>query len=108
LRRRDFLNAIGSVVAIWPTASWPQVTDARRIGVLFFPGSDNIVTEEGRQVFAKALADLGWKDGQNLRIDYRWAGSDIAKVAVLAKELVDLKPDVLLAWNTPAVRALQH
>jgi putative ABC transport system substrate-binding protein len=75
--------------------------------VLYFTSLDNVVNEEGRQVFAKALDDLGWKEGQNLQIDYRWADADVAKVAPLAKELVDLKPDVLLASTTPAARALQ-
>ncbi len=108
LRRRDFLRAIGGGLAAWPVTAWPQVAAVRRIGVLYFPGQDNVVTEEGRQVFAKALDDLGWKEGQNIRIHYRWAGSDVAKGAQLAKELVDLKPDVLLASTTPAARALQH
>jgi putative ABC transport system substrate-binding protein len=80
----------------------------RHIGVLYFSSRDNVVDGEGRQVFAKALDDLGWKEGKNLQIGYRWADADAAKVALLAKELVDLKPDVLLAATTPAARALQH
>jgi hypothetical protein len=57
----------------------------RHIGVLYFTSLDNVVNEEGRQVLAKALDDLGWKEGQNLQIDDRWADADVAEVALLAK-----------------------
>jgi putative ABC transport system substrate-binding protein len=108
LRRRDFLIAIGSGLATRPVAAWSQVARVRHIGVLSFSSRDNVVEKEGRRVFVKALDDFGWKEEQNLQIDYRWADADAAKVTLLAKELVDLSPDVLLASTTPAARALQH
>jgi putative ABC transport system substrate-binding protein len=107
MQRREFIGLIGSAAVAWPLAAHAQQAErVRRIGVLYFSTRDN--AEAGQQVFAKALDDLGWKEGQILRIDYRWADADAGKVALLAKELVDLKPDVLLASNTPAVRALQQ
>ena len=79
----------------------------RRIGVLYFANPRGRAGEIG-QVFAKALENLGWKQGRNLQIDTRSADADAGKLGPLAKELVDLKPDVLLASNTPAALALQQ
>ncbi len=79
----------------------------RRIGVLYFTGLRGRAGEIG-PVFARALENLGWKEGQNLQIDTRSADADAGKVGPLAKELVDLKPDVLLASNTLAALALQQ
>jgi putative tryptophan/tyrosine transport system substrate-binding protein len=54
------------------------------------------------------LAQLGWADGRNLRIDYRWAGCDVDRIGTFAKELVELAPDILVAYATPSVLALQR
>jgi putative ABC transport system substrate-binding protein len=54
------------------------------------------------------LMDLGWTDGRNLRMDVRWAGDDINRIAPLAQELVGSQPDILLVTSTPATRALQR
>ena len=58
--------------------------------------------------FAQALADLGWNDGRNVRLDIRWAGSDIDRIRELAQELVALQPDVILAFTTPVTATLQR
>jgi putative ABC transport system substrate-binding protein len=58
--------------------------------------------------FTQALADLGWTDGRNVRMDLRWAGGDTNRMRALAQELVGLQPDVILANNTPATAALQR
>ena len=73
LRRRDFIAALGA--AAWPLAATAQQGDrVRRIGVLM-PGDEN--DPEGKlrySAFTEALADLGWTDGRNMRMDLRWAG----------------------------------
>jgi ABC-type uncharacterized transport system substrate-binding protein len=73
-------------------------------------GGRNADTDpEGRAwfvAFRKALEDLGWMEGRNFRADYRWPSGDIDRIEVIAKEFIDLKPDVMLAGNTPSVLAL--
>jgi len=58
--------------------------------------------------FKQRLRDLGWMEGQNIMIEYRWAANDMDRLAVLAKELVDLKVDVVVAAATPAIQAAKN
>jgi putative ABC transport system substrate-binding protein len=58
--------------------------------------------------FTQALADLGWTDGRNLRIDLRWYGNDNPRARALAQELVGLQPDIILAIGLQATIALQR
>jgi ABC-type uncharacterized transport system substrate-binding protein len=63
---------------------------------------------EGRAWFAafrKALEDSGWVEGRNFRADYRWPSGDLDRIEAIAKEFIDLKPDVMFAGNTPSVLA---
>ena len=80
----------------------------RRIGVLM-PGDENDPEEKRRvSAFTQALADLGWTDGRNVRMDLRWGGGDINRIRALAQELVGLQPDIILTNGTPATVALQR
>jgi putative ABC transport system substrate-binding protein len=108
MRRREFIAGLGSV-AVWPIAAHAQQGDrVRRIGVLI--GSDENDPEQKRRLsaFTQALADLGWSDGRNVRMDLRWYGDDINRIRALAQELVGLQPDIILASSTPATAALQR
>jgi putative ABC transport system substrate-binding protein len=59
--------------------------------------------------FTQALADLGWADGHNVRMDPRWGGGDIDRIRALAHELTGLQPDIILTWgSTPATIAVQR
>jgi putative ABC transport system substrate-binding protein len=80
----------------------------RRVGVLM--GWSDIDPEYRARltVFEQGLAKLGWMDGQNMRIDVRWTLGDVERARFFAKELVELKPDVILAGATPAAAALQR
>ena len=60
------------------------------------------------KIFTQALQDLGWTDGQNTRIDYRWPGGDIEQIQSLAKELVGSRPDVLVGTGAAPTAALQQ
>jgi putative ABC transport system substrate-binding protein len=60
------------------------------------------------KAFREGLAQLGWTEGRNLRIDYRWAGGDIGRIRTFAKELVELSPDIMVGYATPSVAALQQ
>jgi putative tryptophan/tyrosine transport system substrate-binding protein len=80
----------------------------RRIGVLL-PQDENDAHQKRRySAFTQALADLGWTDGCNVRMDPRWAGGDINRMRALAQELVGLQPDVILTGATPTTAALQR
>ena len=97
---------------IGAAAAWPLATRAqharqlRRLGVLVTTGEDDPEWGTERSAFLEAMQSLGWADGANLRIDYRFAAGDRDRLAASGKELVGLKPDVLIARSTTAVRAL--
>jgi putative tryptophan/tyrosine transport system substrate-binding protein len=80
----------------------------RRIGVLMqFAENDPVATAQ-LSGFMQGLAQLGWTDGRNARMDLRWAAGSVDRDRMFAKELVDLQSDVILAHTTPATAALQR
>jgi ABC-type uncharacterized transport system substrate-binding protein len=106
MRRRAFITAIGTAAA-WPLrARAQQVRQLGRLGVLVTTGESDPEWKTERTAFLEAMQSLGWTDGANVRIDYRFAAGDRDRLAASGKELVGLKPDVLLARSTTAVRAL--
>jgi len=106
--RREFIAALGGA-ASWPLAARAQQGDrVRRIGVLI-PLDEN--DPEGKRRysgFTQALADLGWIDGRNVRMDLRWGGGDINRIRALAQGLVRSQPDIILTGSIPATAALQR
>jgi putative ABC transport system substrate-binding protein len=113
LRRREFVVGLGSAAlggaAAWPLAARAQQGDrVRRIGVLM-PGDENDpVRKTYVSAFTQALADLGWTDGRNMRMDLRWTRDDFDRIPALAHELVGLQPDIILTSGTPATAAVQR
>jgi putative ABC transport system substrate-binding protein len=110
IKRREFVAGLGSVAA-WPLAARAQQSDRvrRRIGVLMVLYETDPLGQAALSMLTQGLAELGWMDGRNLRIDVRWAGNDLNRMRMFAKELVGLQPDVLLAGNsTPVTAALQR
>src|SRR5512132_436654 len=106
MRRRDFITVVGSAAA-WPIVAHAQQPDRmRRIGVLMgFAESDR----EGQALvaaFREGLQKLGWAEGRNIRIDYRWTALDMELMQRFAKELVALHPDLILTQSTPATAVL--
>jgi putative tryptophan/tyrosine transport system substrate-binding protein len=108
MRRRNFIKAIAGSAIAWPLPARAQQQDRmRRIGVLT-PYSENDPYARAKLgAFVQGLAELGWSDGRNLRIDVRWAAGDLDRVHMYAKELVTLQPDVILSDSTPQSAALQ-
>jgi putative tryptophan/tyrosine transport system substrate-binding protein len=108
MRRRAFISLLGAAAA-WPLPARAQQRErVRRIGVLMsYVESDSEAQRQGR-AFSQTLKDLGWTDGSNVTLDYRWPGSAPARLRTHAAELVHLKPDVLLAGATPAATALKN
>ena len=108
MRRRDFITVLGGAAA-WPlSVNAQQSSGVRRIGVL--TGFDESDPDAPRHVAAlrEGLAALGWVEGRNIRIDFRWAASNSNLIEQVAKELVALQPDVLLARTTPVALALKR
>jgi putative tryptophan/tyrosine transport system substrate-binding protein len=108
MRRREFIGALGGVAA-WPVVAQAQHAErVRRIGVLIANAEGDSQAQSGLARFTKALQELGWTDGRNIRIDYRWAAAEPERMQTFAKELVDLKPDLIVGQTTPVVAALQR
>ena len=108
IRRREFISLLGSAAFAWPLPARAQQPDRmRRIGVLMGLSEDDPDTKARLAKFRQGLATLGWSEGRNVRIDYRFAPAG-AQAQVLAKELVTLEPDVILSNTTPSTTALQR
>jgi putative ABC transport system substrate-binding protein len=109
MRRREFIALLGSVTAASPLAALAQQPNAiRRLGVLLNLSENDVEAQRLLEAFREGLAQLGWIDGRNLRIDYRWAGGDVGRIRTFAKELVELSPDIMVGYATPSVAALQQ
>ena len=80
----------------------------RRIGVLSTVDENNPVYKSQLSAFTRALAEFGWTDGRNVRMDVRWAGGDSNRMRALAQELVGLQHDIILAGGTPPTAAVQR
>jgi len=108
MNRRKFTAALGGVAA-WSVAAHAQQGDrVRRIGVLMPFDENDPFWKLQLSAFTQALADLGWADGRNVRIDLRWAGGDLNRIRALAQGLVGLQPDIIVASGTRATAALQR
>jgi putative ABC transport system substrate-binding protein len=98
MRRRQFIGLVGGVAIAWPVAVRAQQGERiRRIGVLWATSEDDPVAQARQAAFLQGLQQLGWIDGQNVRIDVRWAAGNLANARQYAAELVALAPDVILA-----------
>ncbi len=107
MRRREFVGLVSSAV-VWPLAARGQPSDrVRRIGVLVGLAENDPEMKRRLAGLREGLEKLGWSEGRNVRIDYRFAPSG-SQVQVLARELVALEPDVILAQSTPATTALKR
>lgn len=107
MRRRDFITVIGSVAA-WPHVVHAQQSAQKRlIGVLMVDAENDPEGRAHAKAFRDALRELGWTAERNVQIEYRWAAGDAGRIRGFAKELVAMRPDVILARSTPATAALK-
>jgi putative ABC transport system substrate-binding protein len=109
MRRREFITLLGGAAAAWPLAARAQQGDrVRRIGVLMPLDESDPLAKTFVSAFTQALADLGWIDGRNMRMDLRWHGSDADRIRALAQELVGLQPDIIVTNGIAATTAVQR
>ena len=108
IRRREFVSLIGGAAAVWPLAARSQQPDSmRRIGVLTGgPRRDDPDAQANIVAFLQVLQQLGWTDGRNVRIEYRWGMGDTANIRKNAEELAELAPDVILSAGTASLAPL--
>ena len=109
MNRREFIALVGGAAAAWPLAARAQQSQRlKRIAVLMA----NPVTDARYQsliaAFRQRLQELGWDERNNIQIDYRWAAEDADSIRVYARELVGLRPDVILARSSPEIAALRN
>jgi putative ABC transport system substrate-binding protein len=107
--RRKLITLLGSAAA-WPLAAraQPRPERMRRVGVLNYLAEDDPDSSPRVAAFAQALQELGWHDGRNIQIDYRWGGGDLDRSRRYATELVALAPDAILVSSGSAFAVLQN
>jgi putative tryptophan/tyrosine transport system substrate-binding protein len=106
MKRREFIAGLGGAAA-WPVVARAQQPERMRlVGVLMGYAESDPAAQSEVATFRGGLAKLGWTEGSNLRIELRWGAGNADKVRSFAKELVDLRPDVILSQTTAVTDAL--
>ena len=109
MRRRDCIALIGGAAVAWPFAARAQQPNRTRlIGVLSSTREDDADGRARIDLLRQGLRELGWAEGRNINIDYRWFGGDAARAKVKAEEIVSQKPDVIIANSTLALSAIRN
>jgi putative ABC transport system substrate-binding protein len=108
MRRRAFIAGLGSAAVAWPLSARTQQPAIRRIGMLM----NNVATDAEHQSFVAAfvqgLRQLGWIEGENLRVDVRWSAGDASLARTYAAQLIGLMPDVILTSSTTNLMVIQQ
>jgi putative ABC transport system substrate-binding protein len=103
MRRRNFITGLASTTAAWPLAARAQqVGRMQTLGMLLPSADSDQEFKSDLQALSLELEKLGWKDGGNVKFEYRWGANDAARMREFARELVRMAPDVLFASSTPA------
>jgi putative ABC transport system substrate-binding protein len=105
MHRREFLGLLGSAAAGWPLAAFAQ--KLRTIGILMNGTAGESLPQANVTAFVDGMRALGWVDGRNLHIEYRWNGGSAERARLLAQELAKLAPDAILAASTTNLAALR-
>ena len=109
MRRREFIAMLGGAAAGWPLGARAQQSNRPRlVGVLFAMAPSDPESQLRVKAFEAGLRELGWTEGRNLRLEYRWAPGDATLLHSQATELVGLAPDLILATSTPVLGALRQ
>jgi putative ABC transport system substrate-binding protein len=106
MKRREFITLVGGAAAVASGAARAQVDRVRHIGVLMGYAQDDPDTQARMAAFREAFEQLGWKDGRNVAIAYRFGVGEIDRARDYAKELVDSNPDLIVCETTPTLKAV--
>src|SRR5215813_10781976 len=108
MKRREFITLLGGAAA-WPLAARAQQPERmRRIGVLMAFAESDHEAQSWVAAFRQELGQLGWTEGRNIEIDARWATADVESMKRFAKEVVALRPDLIVTIGTLATAAIQQ
>jgi putative ABC transport system substrate-binding protein len=107
MRRREFISLVGVVSFAWPRAVIAQVSPRRALIAHLFAGSSTANTHSV-SAFSQGLQELGYVEGRNIDIVYRYGDGDPERLPLLADELVRLKPDVIVTGSPDAVLAVKQ
>jgi putative ABC transport system substrate-binding protein len=110
MKRREFIVLVGSAAAAWPLAARAQqlAERMRRIEVLMAYAESDPEGQALIAAFREGLQKLGWTESRNIRIDTRWATADVELMQRFAREIVELRPDLILTQNTPTTAAMMQ
>src|SRR6266536_1102084 len=109
MQRREFMGLLGGMAVVWPLGGRAQqAAHVRRIGFLLGLTENDPEGHARIVAFRQGLETLGWTEGRNVRIDYRFAGGDPERVRAHVAELVASTPDLIVAHTTPVVAALKR
>jgi putative ABC transport system substrate-binding protein len=109
MRRREFITLLGGAAVAWPLAAGAQQPDrVRRVGVLMNSAATDAAWQSNLTAFVQTLHQLGWIEGQNIRIDTRWSAGDSALARIYAAQLIGLMPDAILASSTTNLMVIQQ
>jgi putative ABC transport system substrate-binding protein len=106
MKRREFISLIGGAAVAASSSARAQQNHVRHVGMLMGYAQDDPDTKARMSAFREAFEQLGWKDGRNVAITYRFGVGEIDRVRSYAKELVNLNPDVIVCETTPALKAV--
>src|SRR5215467_5312726 len=108
LRRRDFMMFLAGAMVASPTETAAQQSDhTRQIGVLMGIGENDPEAKPRLEALENGLKELGWT-GDRIHLDCRWTAGDLDRTRLFAKQIIELKPDVIVVHSTPAVKALRQ
>ena len=109
MKRREFITVLGGAVFTWPLAARAQQTPhVRRVGVLIpFPDDREPQVKDYLTAFKQRLHELGWDEGRNVRLDYRFTGQVPERIRAGTDELTALTPDIIVVWANPAAAIVQ-
>jgi putative ABC transport system substrate-binding protein len=106
IARRDFITLLGGAAAAWPVAARAQPMErVRRVGVLMGVAANNALGQARVKAFQQQLQQLGWIEGRNIAIEYRWGEGRAERYDEFAAEFVRLKVDVIVTEGTPPTLA---
>jgi ABC-type uncharacterized transport system substrate-binding protein len=108
VNRRKFITLLGGAAVVWPLAAGAQPDRVRRIGVLMHLPENDPEAQMRIRAFLQGLHQLGWTEGRNLRIDYRFGAADVDHARRYAAELIALTPDVIQVSGTGPMAALKQ
>jgi putative ABC transport system substrate-binding protein len=106
MRRREFILLLSGAAATWPLAARAQTERVRRVGVLMGLDANDPEGQSEASALKQGFQKLGWIEGRNLQLEYRWSGGEANRIQASAKELVSAAVEVIVARSTPAVAAL--